>query len=73
MTVRFTSHADVREFVSIATLQPYCILVLDGDRAVDAKSFMEMCTLDVAHPLRVDVGGNEASFTLAAKKFICES
>ena len=73
MTIRFTSLADVREFVSIATLQPYSVLGLDGDRAVDAKSFMEMFTLDVTRPLHVDVGANEASFAVAAKKYICES
>lgn len=73
MTVRFASLSDIREFVSLATLQPYNVKVLDGDRVVDAKSFMEMFTIDFAHPLCVDVGENTSSFALAAKKFICES
>ena len=73
MTVRFASLRDIREFVSMATLQPYNVMVLDGDRAVNAKSFMEMFTRDFAHPLHVDAGENADRFALVAKKFICES
>lgn len=73
MTVRFASLGDIREFVGLATLQPYNVMVFDGDRTVNAKSFMEMFTIDFAHPLRVDVGENESVFAPVAKKFICES
>lgn len=73
MTVRFASLGDIREFVGLATLQPYNVMVLDGNRTVNAKSFMEMFTIDFAHPLRVDVGENESVFAPVAKKFICES
>ena len=48
-------------------------MVFDGNRTVNAKSFMEMFTIDFAHPLRVDVGENESVFAPIAKKFICES
>lgn len=72
MTVRFASLNDVREFVGIATLQPYAVQLQDGDRTVNAKSFMEMFTLDFTHPLLVAVGGteNEALFARAAGKFM---
>ena len=71
MTVRFASLGDIREFVSLATLQPYDVMVLDGDRTVNAKSFMEMFTIDFAHPLRVEAGEHTDAFAHVAKKFIC--
>lgn len=72
MTVRFASLNDVREFVSLATLQPYAVQVRDGDRTVNAKSFMEMFTIDFTHPLMVAINGseNEALFARAAGKFL---
>lgn len=72
MTVHFDSLADVREFVGLATLQPYAVQVLDGDRMVNAKSFMEMFTINFTQPLQVEIAGadNEAAFARAAKKFL---
>lgn len=72
MTVHFTSVNDVREFVSLATLQPYCVEVRDGDHTVNAKSFMEMFTLDFSKALLVNVESSEheAQFAHAAKKFL---
>lgn len=72
MTVRFASVLDIKEFVSIATLQPFSVLVDDGNHLVNATSFMEMCTLDFAKPLRIDAGSpeNEAQFALAAQNYI---
>lgn len=74
MTVRFASLNDIREFVGLATLQPYPIQIHDGDRTVNAKSFMEMFTLDFAHPLLVEIGGgNEGRFVQAAQKFLADA
>ena len=72
MTVHFDSLGDVREFVGPATLQPYAVQVLDGDRMVNAKSFMEMFTINFTQPLQVEIAGadNEAAFARAAKKFL---
>ena len=72
MTVQFASLSDVREFVGLATLQPYEVQVRDGDRCVDAKCFMEMFTLDFTSPLDVEINGeeNENAFASAAKKFL---
>ena len=36
MIVRFASVSDVREFVGLATLQPYAIDVVDGEHVVSA-------------------------------------
>ena len=72
MTVRFASLNDVKEFVGLASLQPYGVEVLDGDRHVNAKSFMEMFTIGFTGPLQVEVEGedNARRFAQAAKKFL---
>ena len=72
MKIHFASLNDVQEFVGLATLQPYAVQVQDKERTVNAKSFMEMFTLDFSTPLSVTVSGdgNEARFAHAAKKFL---
>lgn len=72
MTIRFVSLSDVREFVGLATLQNYAVSVSDGAHTVNAKSFMEMFTMDFTHPLQVAVDGteNEQNFAQIAKKFV---
>lgn len=72
MTVHFASLNDVREFVSLATLQPYGVQVVDGEHSVNAKSFMEMFTLDFSNALAVlvDSAADEERFAQAAKKFL---
>lgn len=71
MTIRLASVSDVREFVSLATTQPYAVLVEDGDRFVNATSFMEMFTLDFSVPLRLNIAEeNLEAFRHAAGKFI---
>lgn len=72
MKIHFASLGDVQEFVGLATLQPYSVQVQDKERTVNAKSFMEMFTLDFSAPLFVTVSGdeNEAHFAHAAKKFL---
>ena len=71
MTIRLASVSDVREFVSLATTQPYLVLVEDGDRSVNAKSFMEMFTLNLSEPLRLNIAEeHQERFRLAAEKFI---
>ena len=72
MTVRFESLNDIREFVGLASLQPFKVEIHDGERTVNAKSFMEMFTIDFTNPLLVNVKGedNESTFAGACKKFI---
>ena len=75
MTVQFASLSDVREFVGLATLQPYEVQVRDGDRCVDAKCFMEMFTVDFTHPLQVviDDESDAAAFARSAARFLVKS
>lgn len=75
MTVRFASLNDIKEFVGLATLQPFNVQVQDGSHTVNAKSFMEMFTLEFSDPLRVNVDGteNEVHFSHVAQKFLAES
>ncbi|MBQ6432286.1 MAG: HPr family phosphocarrier protein [Oscillospiraceae bacterium] len=72
MKIHFASLGDVQEFVGLASLQPYAVQVQDKERTVNAKSFMEMFTLDFSEPLSVTVSGdeNETHFAHAAKKFL---
>ncbi|MBR4308413.1 MAG: hypothetical protein IKT58_02335 [Oscillospiraceae bacterium] len=71
MTIQLASVKDVREFVSLATIQPYPILVEDGERTVNATSFMEMFTLDLSAPLRLKIEKeNEEHFRAAARGFL---
>ena len=58
MIVRFASVSDVREFVGLATLQPYAIDVVDGEHVVSAKNFMELFTIK-ARVTAGDIGGIE--------------
>lgn len=74
MTIRLESVKDVREFVSLATTQPYPVLVKDGDRFVNATSFMEMFTLNFSEPLHLKIAEEHTeSFRLAAGKFIASA
>ncbi len=72
MVIRLASVLDIKDFVSIATVQPFSVLVRDGEHCVNATSFMEMCTLDFRKPLLVDAGSaeNEALLALAAQNYI---
>ncbi|MBQ2445422.1 MAG: hypothetical protein II272_03175 [Oscillospiraceae bacterium] len=71
MTIRLASVSDVREFVSLATAQPYSVLVEDGDRTVNATSFMEMFTLDFSVPLHLNIEeAHKEHFRSAAEKFL---
>lgn len=72
MTIRFSSLHDIKDFVGIVTSQPYAVRVDDGEHCVNARSFMEMCTLNFQKPLRIetDAPENEASLARIATKFI---
>lgn len=76
MTVRFSSMRDIREFVSLATLQNYPIRVADpAGNTADAKCFMEMFTVDFTQPLRllIQEGQDTASFSRSASRFLVPS
>ena len=47
------SFRDVQEFVEIATVQPFRVLVGDRQALVNAKSFMGMFSVDYTQPVHV--------------------
>ena len=60
-SIKIHSFQQVRDFVSLATVQPFCVLVGNDRRRVNGKSFMGMFSLDYREPLmvRVDCKGEE--------------
>lgn len=64
---------DVQEFVALATIQPFRILVGNDRSRVNAKSFMGMFSLDLTAPVQVRADCSEEqydSFMLAAARFL---
>ena len=57
------SFQDVQDFVEMATVQPFRVLVGNDRARVNAKSFMGMFSLDYARPLRVSVSCSEEEFS----------
>ena len=67
------SFEDVQDFVSVATVQPFRVLVGNDRSRVNAKSFMGMFSLDYSHPVlvRADCTDEEClHFKEAAAKFL---
>ena len=60
ITIR--SFEKVREFISIATVQPFRVLVGNGMQMVNAKSFIGMVSLDFSRPLTVTCECDANSF-----------
>lgn len=66
------SFTDVQDFVSLATVQPFEIMVGNDHQQVNAKSFMGMFSLDYTHPIQVRMECSEEDFRrfrLAAASF----
>ena len=56
------SFQDVQDFVEIATIQPFRVLVGNDRARVNAKSFMGMFSLDYSEPLKVRMSCSEEAF-----------
>ena len=73
--IAIRSFQDVQEFVSLATVQPFPVLVGNDVQQVNAKSFIGMVSLDYSRPLLVradcDVQALD-SFREKVCKFLCE-
>lgn len=54
------SMADVKQFVTAASLMPVDIDVISGRYTVDAKSILGLCSLDLEQPVQVRVYGENA-------------
>ena len=69
------SFQEVQEFITLATVQPYPVLVGNDVQQVNAKSFIGMVSLDYSRPLRVQADcDSNAGTTLrqVMRKFLCE-
>ena len=56
------SFQEVRDFVSIAMVQPFEVLVGNAQKQVNGKSFIGMFTLDYTRPLQVHVKCSDEEF-----------
>ncbi len=73
LTVQIRSFADVREFVALATAQPFEILVGSGEYCINAKSLMAMLGLSFRHPLCLRLNCSDEDlqkFRKAAARFV---
>ena len=64
---------DVHDFVEIATVQPFRVLIGNDRTRVNAKSFMGLFSLDLNAPVQVRADCNDeqyARFQLAADRFL---
>ena len=50
--IRLGSVRDVQDFVDIASIRPFSIVVRDAQNKINADSFMELFCLDFSRPLR---------------------
>ena len=56
------SFQEVQAFVSLAMVQPFEVLVGNGQKQINGKSFIGMFSLDYKHPLQVSVKCSEEEF-----------
>ena len=71
--IELHSFADVHDFVGVATVQPFRILVGNDRTRVNAKSFMGMFSLDFSEPIQVRADCTEDEclrFRQAAARFL---
>ena len=71
--IALKSFQEVQEFVALATVQPFRVLVGNDMQQVNGKSFIGMVSLDYSRPLRVrgECDGQVwQSFCEVVKKFI---
>lgn len=61
-SIEIQSFQEVQEFISLATIQPFRILVSGGQQLVNAKSFIGMVSLDFSRPLKVRCDCSEEEF-----------
>ena len=73
--IKLRSFQEVQEFISMATVQPFAVLVGNEVQQVNGKSFIGMVSLDHTRPLLVqadcDVPAGE-SFRNVIRKFLTE-
>ena len=60
--INIRSFRQVRDFVALAMVQPFEVLIGNEKQMVNAKGYMGMLTLDYKRPLRVSVRCNDEEF-----------
>ena len=71
--IHLHSFEDIQDFVELATVQPFRIVVGNDRTRVNAKSFMGMFSLDLTAPVQVRADCTDeqcAGFKLAAARFL---
>lgn len=67
------SLSDVREFVSLSTVQPFEVYITTAHQRINAKSFMGMFAVDYRYPVTVMMECGEPEylrFRQAAARFL---
>ena len=59
---------EVQDFVSLAMVQPFDVLVCNDHQQVNGKNYMGMFSLDYHYPVDVQVDCDDASFELFRRK-----
>lgn len=71
--INLHSFSQVQEFVSLAMVQPFEVLVGNDKQQINGKSFMGMFSLNYRDPVRVSVRCSDEEFSrfqTAAAQFI---
>ncbi len=61
-SISIHSLKQVQDFVSLAMVQPFDVLVCNDHQQVNGKNFMGMFSLDFQQPLQVQVDCDEDSY-----------
>ena len=61
-SISIHSLKEVQDFVSLAMVQPFDVLVCSDHQQVNGKNFMGMFALDLRQPLQVQVNCDEDSY-----------
>ncbi|MBE6958222.1 MAG: hypothetical protein E7447_03595 [Ruminococcaceae bacterium] len=73
--IKLRSFQEVQEFISMATVQPFPVMVGNEVQQVNGKSFIGMVSLDHSRPLLVQADCEECaleSFRNVVQKFLTE-
>lgn len=71
--INIRSFRQVQEFVSLAMVQPFDVLVGNDEKEINGKGFIGMFSLDYRNPVRVSVRCSDEEFhrfQSAAAQFI---
>ena len=66
--ILLTSINAVKEFVNLASAQVFDVDLISGRYIIDAKSIMGIFSLDLSHPITVEVRADDAEAEAFGKK-----